>query len=83
MTAPVARWAIDDDHCSSRNMPCFCHDIGVSDRALRDRLRLARAFLAQHPDLDVWMARPTRARLADLSRVRAWPLVCWAALQVG
>ncbi len=47
---------------------------------MRDRLRLARAFLAQHPDLDVWMARPTRTRLADLERIRAWSLVSWAAL---
>jgi hypothetical protein len=43
--------------------------------ALRDRLRLARLFLAGHPDLGAWMTCPTRTRLADLRRVRAWPLL--------
>ena len=58
----------------------FCHEIGVSDRALRERLRMAREFLATHQDLGAWMSRPTRTRLADLGRIRAWPLVSWAAL---
>ena len=80
MTASVARWAIDDDHDLIEDYAIFCHDLGVTDRTLRDRLRLARAFLAQHSDLDVWLARPTRTRLADLERIRAWPLVSWAAL---
>jgi hypothetical protein len=80
MTAAVARWAIDDDHALIEDYAIFCHDLGVTDRALRDRLRLARAFLAQHSDLVIWMARPTRTRLADLERIRAWSLVSWAAL---
>jgi integrase len=80
MTAAVARWAIDDDHSLIEDYAIFCHDLGVTDRALRDRLRLARAFLAQHPDLETWLDRPTRTRLADLERIRAWPLVSWAAL---
>jgi integrase len=80
MTAAVARWAVDDDHGLIEDYAIFSHDLGVTDRAVRDRLRLARAFLAQHPDLDVWMVRPTRTRLADLERIRAWSLVSWAAL---
>jgi integrase len=80
MTSAVARWAIDEDHALIEEYAIFCHDLGVTDRALRDRLHLARAFLAQHPDLGAWLARPTRARLADLQRIRAWPLVSWAAL---
>ena len=80
MTASVARWAVDDDHGLMEDYAFFCHDLGVTDRALRDRLRLARTFLAQHPDLNVWMVRPTRTRLADLERIRAWSLVSWAAL---
>jgi len=80
MTAAVARWAIDDEHPLIEDYAIFCHDLGVTDRALRDRLRLARAFLGQHSDLEAWLARPTRTRLADLQRIKAWSLVSWAAL---
>ncbi len=80
MTAAVARWATENDHPLIDAYARFCHDLGVTDRALRDRLRLARAFLGRHPDLEAWMARPTRTRLADLQRVKAWSLVSWAAL---
>lgn len=80
MTAAVARWAIDNDHPLIEDYAIFCHDLGVTDRALRDRLRLARAFLDQHPDLETWLAQPTRTRLADLRRIKAWSLVSWAAL---
>ncbi len=44
------------------------------------RLRCARAFLAVHPDLEAWMARPFADRHVDISRAGAWPLVCWAVL---
>lgn len=80
MTAAVARWATDDDHVLIEDYARFCHSLGLADRGLRDRLRLARLFLAEHPDLDAWMARPTRTRLADLRRIKAWSLVSWAAL---
>lgn len=80
MTAAVARWATDDDHPVIEDYASFCHHLGVTDRALCDRLRLARAFLDRHPDLGAWLARPTRTRLADLQRIKAWPLVSWAAL---
>lgn len=80
MTGAVARWATDGDHPLLDDYARFCHQLGVTDRTLRDRLRQARAFLARHPDLDAWMARPTRSRLADLRRVKAWSLVSWAAL---
>ncbi len=80
MTVAVARWATDDDHPIIEDYATFCHDIGCSDRALRDRLRLARTFLDQHHGLEEWLERPTRARLADLGRIRAWSLVSWAAL---
>ena len=80
MTAAVPRFATDDDHALLDGYARFCHEIGLSDRALRDRLRLARAFLACHPDLGVWMTRPTRTRLADLSRIRAWSFLSWVGL---
>lgn len=80
MTAAVARWATAADHPLIEDYAHFCHTLGVSDRGLRDRLRIARVFLAEHPDPASWMAEPTRTRLADLRRVEAWPLVCWLAL---
>ncbi len=43
------------------------------------RLRSARRFLGHHPDLEAWLAQPTRARLRDLHNDSAWPFVIWAA----
>ena len=80
MTAATARWATDADHPLIEDYACFCHELGITDRALRDRLGQARTFLGQHGDLDAWLARPTRTRLADLQRVKAWSFVSWAAL---
>jgi integrase len=80
MTAAVARFATEQDHRLLDGYARFCHRANFPDRALRDRLRLARQFLAEHPDLKEWMTRPTRTRLADLQRIQAWPLLSWAGL---
>jgi site-specific recombinase XerD len=80
MTAAVARHATANDHDLLGDYIAFCRQLGVSDRALRDRLRAARTFLAAHPSLDGWMDRPVQARLADLRRTRAWSLLGWAML---
>lgn len=49
-------------------------------RAYRlQRRAAAQAFLARHPDLDEWMARPVDARLVELHRDElAWPFVAYA-----
>lgn len=52
--------------------------LGLSGRAVRDRTRIARAFLSRHPDLTLWMALPTPERAAELRASRAWPLLCYA-----
>ncbi|RHW24507.1 integrase [Nocardioides immobilis] len=52
-----------------------CQRLGCGDRALRDRLRSARGFLAAHPDPWVWMDQPTTTRVTELRRTRAWPLL--------
>ena len=45
----------------------------------RQRLAAGRAFLDDHPDLDVWMARPVDARLVELDRrPAAWVVVSFA-----
>jgi integrase len=80
MSAAVARVAFAADHPLMVGYVQHCRGLTVSDRALRDRLRLARRFLEVHPNLDVWMARPLPARLTDLRRIRAWPLLCYAIL---
>jgi integrase len=80
VTAAVARVATPDDHPLLDGYAAWCHTLGMSDRVLRDRLLQARQFLAAHPDLDAWMRRPVHARLADLGRIRAWPLVTYLIL---
>jgi len=40
--------------------------------------RAAERLTGVHPDLRAWLGRPTQARLADLSRSHAWPMICWA-----
>ena len=77
MSRPVPRIATAADHALLDRYARFCAGRGHTDRALRDRLRLARAFLAAHPDLAAWLARPLDARLADLRRIKAWPLLCF------
>jgi hypothetical protein len=80
VTAAVARVATLADHPLLSGYVAHCRALRVSDRALRDRLRLARQFLARHPDLDAWMARPLDGRLADLRRIQAWSLISYAVL---
>ncbi len=52
--------------------------IGVDSRQAR-RLAASR-FLGHHPDLDMWLGRPTPGRVADLHRDKAWPFIVWAAV---
>jgi integrase len=80
MTAAVARVAVEADHSLMAGYVDHIRALSLSDRALRDRLRLARRFLELHPDLGTWIARPLPARLTDLRRFRAWPLITWAIL---
>lgn len=77
MNASVALAGHDDDlfdvyaRCSGA--------LGGSPAYHRQRLAAARTFVADHPDLDVWMARPLDARLAELRRrPLSWPLVAFA-----
>ncbi|PBC51406.1 tyrosine-type recombinase/integrase [Rhodococcus sp. ACPA1] len=50
--------------------------LGLGGRAVRGRTRIATAFLAAHPDLREWMARPASDRLTELRSTGAWPLLC-------
>jgi len=52
--------------------------LAINPDAKRLRHRAAERLTGVHPDLRAWLGRPTQARLADLSRSRAWPMICWA-----
>jgi integrase len=55
--------------------------IGGQPAYRRLRLRAARAFLDDHPDLDAWMTTPIDARLVELRRRPcAWLLVSFAVV---
>ena len=54
------------------------HRMGLSDRARRERERIARAFLAAHPELQAWMDHPAATRRAELRGSGAWPLLVFA-----
>lgn len=50
----------------------------INPDAKRLRRRAAERLTDVHPDLWAWLTRTTPARLADLSRSKAWPMICWA-----
>jgi hypothetical protein len=52
--------------------------LGLSRRAVRDRIRIAREFVSRHPDLAAWMGLPAIERAAELRSSDAWPLLCYA-----
>ena len=50
-----------------------------ADSYRRVRVRAAQQFLTEHPDLQVWMARPVTERLADIGAApNVWPLITFA-----
>jgi integrase len=53
----------------------------IGTEAKRRRRNAASELLNAHPDLEVWMAGPTRARLADLARSHAWSFITWCFLE--
>ena len=52
--------------------------LGLGDKAVRDRVRIARDFTGRNPDLTAWMTLPPAYRVSELKRTGAWPLVCHA-----
>jgi integrase len=52
--------------------------LGLSRRAVRDRIRIARDFLSRHPNPAAWMGLPAIERDAELRSSGAWPLLCYA-----
>ena len=69
----------------SRHLRCWRRSphsndvLGGQPAYRRVQVAAARAFLADHPDLDAWMATPVEARLVELQRrPLAWLLVSFA-----
>ena len=52
--------------------------LGLSERSVRDRTRIAQEFLSRHPNPAAWMGLPAVERAAELKSSRAWPLLCFA-----
>jgi integrase len=59
----------------------FVAGLSIGPEAKRHRRNAACELLKAHPDLKAWMARPTRARLADLARSHAWSFITWCFLE--
>ena len=59
----------------------FVAGLSIEAEAKRHRRNAACDLLNAHPDLKAWMARPTRARLADLARSHAWSFITWCFLE--
>ena len=74
---PMHNVAVDDVADVLADYQTFVDGLPITLGARRDRTYRARRFLATHPDLEVWMRRPTAARLRDLHRPKAWPLATW------
>ena len=55
--------------------------LSIGHEAKRHRRNAATELLNAHPDLEAWMARPTRTRLADLARSHAWSFITWCFLE--
>ena len=58
----------------------FVDELAVNDSQRWQRRRAARSFLERHLDLAQWMTRPTSARLVDLHRHKALPLITWLVI---
>lgn len=74
----MSRTAATADHGLLPAYIEHCQRLELSDRAYRDRLRIARHFLGAYPDLAAWMQRPTRHRVLELRGTGAWPLLVFA-----
>ena len=59
----------------------FVAGLNIGPEAKRHRRNAAAELLGAHPDLQAWMGRPTRARLADLARSHAWSFITWCFLE--
>lgn len=77
MTAPAVDCGVDIDALLGDYID-YVASLGLGERSVRDRTRIAREFLSRNPNLAEWMALPAVERAAELRSSRAWPLLCYA-----
>ena|SRR6185312_9332649 len=77
MTAAAVDCGVDTDALLGDYLD-YVASLGLGERAVRDRTRIAREFLSRNPNLPAWMALPAAQRAAELRSSQAWPLVCYA-----
>jgi hypothetical protein len=75
MTAPAVDCGVDID-ALLRDYLDYVASLGLGERSVRDRTRIAREFLSRNPNLAEWLAPPASERAAELRSSRAWPLLC-------
>jgi site-specific recombinase XerD len=59
----------------------FVAGLSIGPGARRIRRNAASRLLEAHPDLLVWMGRPTTARITDIRRSGAWSFLTWCFLE--
>jgi integrase len=79
MTASMAAGRVDSDDLVAAYAD-HVTGLAIGDGSRYARRRAAQRFSKHHPDLEVWLARATPSRVADLHRDKAWPFVVWAAV---
>jgi len=77
MTAAAVECGVDTD-ALLRNYLDYVAGLGLAERSVRDRTRIAREFLSRNSNLAAWMGLPAAQRAAELRSSGAWPLVCYA-----
>ena len=55
--------------------------LGVGARHRRETIEGARTLVSRYHDLNVWMARPTPARIVELRRLHAFAFFGWCVLE--
>lgn len=55
--------------------------LGLGSQHRKETIEAARTLLARHHDLNVWMARPTQARIVELRRLHAFAFFGWCVLE--
>jgi integrase len=77
MTAAAVECGVDTD-ALLRDYLDYVAGLGLGERSVRDRTRIAREFLSRNSNLAAWMGLPAAQRAAELRSSGAWPLVCYA-----
>ena len=55
--------------------------LGLGAQHRKEKIGAARTLVTRHHDLDVWMARPTQARIVELRRLHAFAFFGWCVLE--